>query len=83
MDTYDNAYISGNTSSAGLATPGAAQTSAGPTAGFVAKLNAAGAAFAYITYIGGSRQDRLTAMALDNSGMSTLRATQTRRTSRW
>ncbi len=69
VDSAGNAYIAGYTNSAGLATPGAAQTSsAGPTTGFVAKLNAGGSAFGYITYIGGNRYDTVTAMALDSSG---------------
>ncbi len=69
VDSLGNAYVAGQTGSAGLATPGAAQTaSAGGTKGFVAKLNPAGAAFEYLTYIGGTRSDYLNAMALDASG---------------
>ena len=63
------AYVGGITSSAGLATPGAAQTvSAGANSGFIAKLNAAGSAFEYVTYIGGDRADSVASIALDNSG---------------
>ncbi len=69
VDTGGNAYIGGQTSSTGLATPGAAQTSlAGATDGFIAKLNPAGSSFLYVTYLGGSRQDYLDGLALDGSG---------------
>jgi hypothetical protein len=69
VDTSGNAYIAGQTASKGLAMAGAVQTVlAGATDGFVAKLNAAGSVFSYITYLGGTRQDYLTSLALDGSG---------------
>ena len=69
LDSSLNAYIAGETSSTGLATGGAAQTTlTGSSNGFVAKLNAAGSSFSYVTYIGGSRLDKLTGIAQDGSG---------------
>jgi Beta-propeller repeat/Putative binding domain, N-terminal len=41
---------------------------AGGYDGFVAKLNAAGSAFLYTTYLGGNRRDILLAVAMDSSG---------------
>jgi Beta-propeller repeat len=42
----------------------------GPTGAdaFVAKLNAVGSAFAYLTYLGGGNQDRATSIAVDLTG---------------
>ncbi len=69
VDASGNAYVAGNTSSTGLATPGAVQmVLAGATNGFAAKLNAAGSAFQYVTYLGGGREDVPVSMALDPSG---------------
>ena len=69
VDASGNAYIAGPTSSTGLATAGAAQTTlAGASNGFVAKLNASGSAFSYVTYLGGTRVDRLSGLAVDGSG---------------
>ena len=69
VDNSGNAYVAGQTASPGLATAGAAQTVlAGATDGFAARLNAAGAAFSYVTYIGGIRQDYLTSLALNPAG---------------
>jgi photosystem II stability/assembly factor-like uncharacterized protein len=69
VDTSGNAYIAGQTTSSGLATPGAVQTAAtGLTEGFAARLNAAGSSFGYVTYLGGIRENYLTSMALDAAG---------------
>jgi hypothetical protein len=69
LDSSLNAYIAGETDSTGLATTGAAQTTLNGTSnGFVAKLNPAGSSFSYVTYIGGSRVDKLTGIAQDGSG---------------
>ena len=58
VDPSFNAYIAGTTTSTGLATGGAAQTTLrGGTNAFVAKLNASGKAFTYVTYVGGNRVD--------------------------
>jgi hypothetical protein len=64
-----NAYIAGYTSSTGLATASAAQTTlAGGQDGFIAKLNGAGTAFTYVTYLGGNRTDQINGITVDSSG---------------
>lgn len=69
LDSSGNVYIAGQTNSTGLATIGAAQTAEGGAYdGFAAKLSVSGNAFTYITYLGGSRNEYLTGMALDKSG---------------
>ncbi len=69
VDSSMNAYISGTTTSTGIATSGAAQTvEGGAVDGFAAKLNATGSAFSYVTYLGGVREDYVTGLALDGSG---------------
>jgi hypothetical protein len=69
VDSNLNAYIAGYTQSAGLATPGAAQTVyAGGIDGLAAQLNPAGTKFNYITYLGGSRNDYALAVAADSLG---------------
>ncbi len=69
VDSGQNAYIAGYTSSTGLATGGASQTAlAGGQNGFIAKLNPAGTAFTYITYLGGNRQDSINGLAVDSFG---------------
>src|SRR6185312_3924108 len=74
LDGSLNAYIVGYSSSAGLATAGADQTAPSVTGSFAAydafaaKLNAAGTAFDYVTYLGGTRQDSATGVAVDGAG---------------
>jgi len=64
------AVVAGSTTSADLpVSAGALQsTNAGGYDGFVAKLNAAGSAFLYTTYLGGNRRDILLGVAVDPSG---------------
>jgi hypothetical protein len=64
------AVVAGQTLSADLSTSaGAAQsTNAGGYDGFVAKLNAAGSAFVYTTYLGGNRNDFIQGLAIDPAG---------------
>ncbi|HEX4963946.1 MAG TPA: SBBP repeat-containing protein [Thermoanaerobaculia bacterium] len=71
-DASGNAYVSGHTAStdfpgvlAGSLQPGNA---GGSLDGFVAKVNAAGSAIVYATYLGGSDQDIATAIAVDAAG---------------
>ena len=70
VDAGGNAYVGGYTNSTDFpATAGALQTvPGGAYDGFVAKLNSAGSAFSYATYLGGSRQDYLYGLAIDGSG---------------
>jgi hypothetical protein len=70
VDGSGNAYVTGYTNSTNYdVTPGAFQTTNGGGADvFVTKLNATGTALVYSTYIGGSDDDRSTAIAVDGSG---------------
>ena len=64
------AVVTGSTTSTDLSvSAGALQSAnAGGYDGFVAKLNAAGSAFLYTTYLGGNRRDILLSVAIDPSG---------------
>src|SRR5205085_11127480 len=67
-------YVAGQTFSSDFpVTSGAFQTSCGGgnctrSEGFIAELNANGSALIYSTYLGGSRLDRVNAIALDSAG---------------
>jgi uncharacterized protein (TIGR03437 family) len=76
VDTAGNAYVTGSTSSLDFpVTTGAFQTNAAmgpayspPFHGYLAKLNAAGSALAYATYLSGSGGARPEALALAPNG---------------
>ena len=70
VDASGSAYITGNTSSTNFpTTPGVFQTTRrGEYNVFVAKLNAAGTALAYSTYLGGSQDDYGYGIAVDSAG---------------
>jgi hypothetical protein len=69
VDPSGNAYVTGTTSSADFPTANPFQASlAGGENGFVAKLNPAGSALVYSTYLGGSTEDRASGIAVDSSG---------------
>ena len=70
VDAAGNAYVSGVTSSDPFSTtPGAFDTTYnGMDDAFVTKLNAAGSAPAYSTYLGGSDDERALAVAIDPAG---------------
>jgi hypothetical protein len=76
VDASGNAYIMGSTASRHFpTTPGAFQASygGGPVDAFVSKLNAAGSALVYSTYLGGSGQEAFpggapAGIAIDASG---------------
>jgi hypothetical protein len=69
VDGSGNAYVIGATQSSNFPTVAPLQgTIHGPTNAFVAKLNAAGSALAYSTYLGGSMNDGGYGIAVDNSG---------------
>ncbi|MHB8654557.1 MAG: beta strand repeat-containing protein [Terriglobia bacterium] len=70
VDSWGNAYVTGDTESSDFPiTLQAFQTTLnGPQNAFVAKLNAAGSALAYSTYLGGSGDDAGFGIALDSSG---------------
>jgi hypothetical protein len=69
LDTSGNVYVTGLTGSSNFPTVNPFQGSlAGGTDAFVSKLNAAGSALTFSTFIGGSADDLATAIALDSSG---------------
>ncbi len=69
VDSADNAYVTGLTFSANFpTTPGALQISAGGATIFVTKLNAAGSALVYSTYLGGSAGGGEAHVAVDLDG---------------
>ncbi|MFM7022610.1 MAG: PKD domain-containing protein [Flavobacteriales bacterium] len=70
IDAANNAFITGTTSStAGFATAGAHQTvHGGATDAFILKINAAGTAVLFCTYIGGSGDDLGRDIVVDISG---------------
>jgi hypothetical protein len=68
VDSSDNAYVTGYTSSSDFPTENPYQGSiAGAPDAFVAKLNATGSALAFSTYLGGTGDDRAYGVALDNA----------------
>lgn len=71
VDGAGNAYITGSTASSSFpTTPGAFQTAyaGGDDDAFVAKLNAAGSARVYSTYLGGTGRDQAGGIAIDAFG---------------
>lgn len=69
VDASDNAYVTGYTSgSFPLAFPLQANYGGGPADVFVSELNAQGSALVYSTYLGGSRSDIGTGIAVDSTG---------------
>ncbi|MGH8539626.1 MAG: Calx-beta domain-containing protein [Stenotrophobium sp.] len=69
VDSAGNAYVAGYTSSTFFPTANPLQpANAGGTDAFVAKLNAAGSALVYSTYLGGSGDNQANAIAVDSTG---------------
>jgi hypothetical protein len=72
LGAHGNAYVAGFTSSTDFPVTSGAfqnkQNSATDSNGFVTELNAAGSELVYSTYLGGSVQDQVRAIALDKSG---------------
>ena len=69
MDGSGNAYVAGETASVDFPTASPLQAAnAGGTDAFVTKVNAAGSASTYSTYLGGSGRDIANAIAVDGSG---------------
>ena len=70
-DTSGNVYVAGWTEALNFPISGAIQASnRGGVDAFVAKLNPAGTALVYATYIGGNGDDRAAAIAVDGSGQA-------------
>ncbi|HYJ04808.1 MAG TPA: SBBP repeat-containing protein, partial [Chthoniobacterales bacterium] len=69
VDSAGNAYVTGLTLSTNFPTANALQnTNAGGRSAFVTKLNAAGSALVYSTYLGGSEGDFGHSIAVDSAG---------------
>lgn len=69
LDRNGNAYVAGSTSSSDLqTTPGAFQSTNQFTDVFIAKLNSTGNAAVYVTYLGGSGEERTPKIAVDEDG---------------
>src|SRR5216683_1132112 len=69
VDASGNAYVTGETSSTNFPTKNPLQpASGGVRDAFVAKLNAAGSALVYSTYVGGSGEDSGNGIAVDSAG---------------
>ena len=69
VDTAGNAYVTGETASTNFPVQSSFQVSnAGSVDAFVTKLNPAGSALVYSTYLGGSATDYGTAIAVDSLG---------------
>ncbi len=80
VDSTGAAYVAGTTTSPGVfGTPGAFRETLAPPAppdvtqradAYVAKLNPAGSALAYATYVGGARPDSATGIAVTPAGLA-------------
>ena len=71
VDSAGNAFVTGSAIPAFVTTPGALQTtnrSVNGSTAFVLKLNAAGSAPLFATFLGGSGSEDATSLALDNGG---------------
>jgi hypothetical protein len=69
LDSAGNVLVSGATTSTDFPTVNAIQwVSGGKSDAFVAKLDAAGAALVYSTYLGGSGEDAASSISVDSSG---------------
>ena len=69
VDSAGNAYVSGFTNSTNFPTANAVQAAnAGFQDAFVAKINAAGTALVYSTYLGGSGNEQSRGVAADSAG---------------
>ena len=79
IDSAGDAYVTGQTGSTDFPTVNPLQATYRGTNGnaFVAKLNAAGSALVYSTYLGGSLSDYGTGIAVDSSGNAYVTGTTT------
>src|SRR5262249_27154832 len=71
VDSAGNAWVTGMTESANFPTTANARQTTSPGGGrdaFLTRVNAAGTAFTYSTYLGGNSDDRGAAVAVDASG---------------
>jgi hypothetical protein len=72
IDAAGSAYVAGVTRSSNFpVTPGAFQTTSGSSDdGWVAKLNPTGSGLIYSTYLGGTGEDNVLAIAGDSAGFT-------------
>jgi len=68
VDAAGNVYIAGSTGSSNFPLLQQFQVAHGYTSAFVAKMNAAGTALIYSTYLGGSNNEQAVGIAVDGSG---------------
>jgi acyl dehydratase len=68
VDGAGNAYVTGATNSGSFPTRNPLQARSGPYDGFISKLNPAGSALVYSTYLGGSFYDFSNGIAVDGVG---------------
>ncbi len=70
VDASGNAYVTGGTKSTGFPTTVSAYqgTRAGDTDAYLTKINSAGSALLYSSYLGGSGTDRGSGIAIDGNG---------------
>lgn len=68
VDSTGAAYVGGSTTSTDFVVTGGAQGVGGGIDAFIAKINSAGSAVSYFTYIGGSGIDEIYGMAVDSAG---------------
>lgn len=68
VDSAGNAHLTGQTTSSDFPTANPFQLYRGSSEAFVLKLNSAGSALIYSTYLGGSGQDGGNGIALDQAG---------------
>lgn len=69
VDSAGNAYVAGMTRARNFPTLNSPQTKLGGFSdGFIAKLNQSGNALIYSTYVGGTSDDAVNAIAIDESG---------------
>jgi Beta-propeller repeat len=68
VDGAGNAYTTGNTQSTNFPTANALQATSTGGDAYVTKINAAGSAFVYSTYLGGSNGDSGSSLKVDGAG---------------
>ena len=77
VDPIGQAYVTGLTASTNFNTAGEIEGDSFGTDAFIAKLNPAGNALAYATYLGGNGNDEGTAIAVDDQGFAYVTGTTT------
>jgi len=73
VDSGGNAYVTGRTRSTSFPSSSARRPSTGTTDAFVAKLNSAGSAYGYLTFVGGNNGDESgNSIAVDSAGIAVI-----------